>query len=305
MQCVKYPDISAKVCSSSSVIPLYFSCSLTSSSSNLSTSFCSFITHFSANSARASACFSLAVSVLICSLYVFSRVFAFSSATSKDFRLLAATLSSSSSSTILVSPTSARSSAFSRSASHCASFLATSSYVASAASAFSLASFRSFSNPLILFSSSSALLWKTFFARSESSEAVTALSSLPAAATIFSSVFSRSSSKLDTRLLRAFISSSVAARAFSFSSSCRETIPNLSTVRSSSVSSCLALFINSSTSSSPFWARILAALQASSQTSTLSQALSFSTFMACIFFLIASILVQEEDVQSRQGLRVD
>merc|ERR1719260_119615 len=106
MQCVKYPDISAKVCSSSSVIPLYFSCSLTSSSSNLSTSFCSFITDFSANSARASACFSLAVSVLICSLYVFSRVLAFSSATSKDLRLLATTLSSSSSSKILVSPVS-------------------------------------------------------------------------------------------------------------------------------------------------------------------------------------------------------
>ena len=33
----------------------------------------------------------------------------------------------------------------------------------------------------------------------------------------------------------------------------------------------------------------LAALHCSSQTSTLSQALSFSTFIACIFFLIASI----------------
>ena len=35
----------------------------------------------------------------------------------------------------------------------------------------------------------------------------------------------------------------------------------------------------------------LAALHCSSHTSTLSQALSFSTFIACIFFLIASILL--------------
>merc|ERR1719270_1777154 len=67
-------------------------------------------------------------------------------------------------------------------------------------------SFRSFSRPIILFSSSSALLWKTFLARSESSAAVPALSSLATAATIFSSVFSRSSSRPDTRLVRAFIS---------------------------------------------------------------------------------------------------
>merc|ERR1712105_393553 len=46
---------------------------------------------------------------------------------SRDFRLLATTLSSSSNSKILVSPTSALSSAFSRSESHCTSFLETSS----------------------------------------------------------------------------------------------------------------------------------------------------------------------------------
>merc|ERR1719323_1193254 len=100
-------------------------------------------------------------------------------------------------------------------------FLARSDEVASAASAFSLASFRSFSRPMILFSSSSALLWNTFLARSESSAAVPALSSLATAATIFSSVFSRSSSRPETRLVRAFISSSVAASCFSFSSSCK------------------------------------------------------------------------------------
>merc|ERR1712080_714242 len=97
---------------------------------------------------------------------------------------------------------------------------------------FLLASFKSFSSAVILFSSSSALLWKTFLARSESSEADAALSSLLTAATIFSSVFSRSSSSPDTRLLRAFISSSVAASSFSFSSSCRDTIPSFSVVRS-------------------------------------------------------------------------
>merc|ERR1719266_965673 len=87
------PDISAKVASSSSVIALNFSCSLASSSSSLSTSFCSFCTDFSANSARASACFSLAVRVLICSLFAASLWLAFSSDTSRDFRLLASTLS--------------------------------------------------------------------------------------------------------------------------------------------------------------------------------------------------------------------
>merc|ERR1719192_1737228 len=60
--------ISAKVASSSSVMDLYFSCSAASSSSSLSTSFWSFWTDLSANSALASACFSLAVRVLICSL---------------------------------------------------------------------------------------------------------------------------------------------------------------------------------------------------------------------------------------------
>ena len=95
----------------------------------------------------------------------------------------------------------------------------------------------------------------TFLALSESSQAVEALSNLEAAANIFSSVFSKSSSRLDTRLktifvtfvnnncppksltrasgdnlcnrfleqnlnlLRAFISSSVAESCFSFSSS--------------------------------------------------------------------------------------
>merc|ERR1719466_201921 len=157
-----YPDISAKVCSSSSVIALYFSCSLTSSSSSLSTSFCNFWTDLSANSALASACFSLAVRFLICSLYDFSLWFAFSSATSRDFKLLATTRSSSSSSRILVSPASARSSAFSKSESHVASFFAVSSYSASAFSAFSLASLSSFSRAMILFSSSSALFWNTF-----------------------------------------------------------------------------------------------------------------------------------------------
>merc|ERR1712106_64831 len=55
-----YPDISAKVCSSSSVIALYFSCSPTSSSSRRSTSVCNFCTERSENSALASACFNLA-----------------------------------------------------------------------------------------------------------------------------------------------------------------------------------------------------------------------------------------------------
>merc|ERR1711942_582257 len=194
------------------------------------------------------------------------------------------------SSKILVSPTSALSSAFSRSCSHCTSFLETSSYVASAASAFSLASFSSFSKPAILLSSSTALFSKTFFARSESSAAVPALSSLVFAATSFSSVFSRSSSSPETLLLRAFISASAARSDFSFSSSCRLTMPSFSVVRSSSVSNCLALVASSETSSSAFSALSLATLLASSQTSHLSQALSFSTFMACIFFLIASIV---------------
>merc|ERR1719430_2888204 len=67
-------------------------------------------------------CFSLAVRVLICSLLEASLWLAFSSDTSRDFRLLATTLNSSSSSTILISPTSARSSVLSRSASVCTSF---------------------------------------------------------------------------------------------------------------------------------------------------------------------------------------
>merc|ERR1719244_2457233 len=53
----------------------------------------------------------------------------------------------------------------------------------------------SFSKPAILLSSSTALFSKTFLARSESSAAVPALSSLVFAATNFSSVFSRSSSR--------------------------------------------------------------------------------------------------------------
>merc|ERR1719412_2226101 len=66
--------------------------------------------------------FSLAVKVLICSLLEASLWLAFSSETSKDFRLFATTLNSSSSSTILISPTSALSSVLSRSASVCTSF---------------------------------------------------------------------------------------------------------------------------------------------------------------------------------------
>merc|ERR1711890_27354 len=105
----------------------------------------------------------------------------------------------------------------------------------------------------------------------------------------------------ETRLFKEFISSSAEANIFSFSSSWMETRTNLSLVRSSSVSSCLALVISSSTSSSALLARSLAALQASSHLSTLSQALSFSTFMACIFFLMASISLLEslEDERSR------
>merc|ERR1719234_342225 len=110
---------------------------------------------------------------------------------------------------------------------------------------------------MILFSSSSALLWKTFLARSESSAAVPALSSLATAATIFSSVFSRSSSRPDTLLVSAFISSSVAASCFSFSSSCRVAMERRSEVTSSSVSSCLDLITSSSTSSHHFLLSLL------------------------------------------------
>ena len=56
------------------------------------TSIWSFWTDLSANSALASACFSFAVSVLTCSLLAISLWFAFSSDTSRDFRLLATTL---------------------------------------------------------------------------------------------------------------------------------------------------------------------------------------------------------------------
>merc|ERR1712130_923714 len=59
---------------------------------------------------------------------------------------------------------------------------------------------------------------------------------------------------------------------------------------SSSVSSWRALVMSSSTSSSALEALSLAALHCSSQTSTLSHALSFSTFIACIFFLMASMV---------------
>ena len=54
------------------------------------TSFCNFCTDLSANSALASACFSLLVRFLMFSLYDFSRWFAFSSATcpSSSFKLL-------------------------------------------------------------------------------------------------------------------------------------------------------------------------------------------------------------------------
>ena len=53
-----------------------------------------------------------------------------------------------------------------------------------------------------------------------------------------------------TDLFKAFISSSLAASCFSFSSSWRVAMPSFSVVRSSSVSSCLAFVISSSTSSS-------------------------------------------------------
>merc|ERR1711973_12807 len=109
-----YPEHSANVASSSSVMALYFSCSWASSSSSLSTSFWSFWTDLSANSALASACFSLAVRDLICSLQLASLLLAFSSETSKDFKLLATTLNSSSSSIIFISPVSALSSALSK-----------------------------------------------------------------------------------------------------------------------------------------------------------------------------------------------
>ena len=56
----------------------------------------------------------------------------------------------------------------------------------------------------------------------------------------------------DTRLVRAFISSSVAASCFSFSSSCKVAMDKRSAVMSSSVSSCLDLSSSSATSSSPF-----------------------------------------------------
>merc|ERR1711973_734650 len=105
-----YPEHSANVASSSSVMALYFSCSWASSSSSLSTSFWSFWTDLSANSALASACFSLAVRDLICSLQLASLWLAFSSETSRDFKLLATTLNSSSSSIIFISPVSALSS---------------------------------------------------------------------------------------------------------------------------------------------------------------------------------------------------
>merc|ERR1719322_1554106 len=62
---------------------------------------------------------------------------------------------------ILVSPFSALSSALSKSVSHWASFLATSSYLVSASSAFALAFLSSSSKDSILFSSSSHLLAKT------------------------------------------------------------------------------------------------------------------------------------------------
>ena len=59
-----------------------------------------------------------------------------------------------------------------------------------------------------------------------------------------------------TDLFKAFISSSLAASCFSFSSSWRVAMPSFSVVRSNSVSSCLALVISSSTSSSALLARI-------------------------------------------------
>lgn len=59
--------------------------------SSLSTSFCSFLTVFSANSARASASFSLPVRVFSCFLNSSTRWFAFSSDTSRDFRELPTT----------------------------------------------------------------------------------------------------------------------------------------------------------------------------------------------------------------------
>merc|ERR550525_1389315 len=159
----------------------------------------------------------------------------------------------------------------------------------SAASALSLASFSSFSRAEILLSSSPALFSNTFLARSESSAAVPALSSLVLAWVSFSSVFSRSSSRPDTLLLRAFISASAAIRDFSFSSNWRETMASFSVQRSSSVSSCLDLATSSATSSSALAALSLATVLASSAWSVRSQALSFSTFIACIFFLMASM----------------
>ena len=50
-----------------------------------------------------------------------------------------------------------------------------------------------------------------------------------------------------TNLVSAFISSSVAANCFSFSSSCKVAMDNLSEVTSSSVSSCLDFSTSSST----------------------------------------------------------
>merc|ERR1712106_616959 len=189
-----YPDISAKVCSSSSVIALYFSCSPTSASSRRSTSVCNFCTERSENSALASACFNLAERGLICSLWLASLWLAFSSETSRDLRLLATTLNSSSNSTILISPTSALSSALSSSPSTCCNLFATSSYFLSASSAWVLAPFSSSSSLLILSSSWIALLSSTFLIRSLSSAAVAALSSFWVAKRSLSSHFSRSSS---------------------------------------------------------------------------------------------------------------
>merc|ERR1712018_299931 len=173
------------------------------SSSSLSTSFWSFWTDLSANSALASASLHLAVRDRSCSEKDSSFLEAFSSETSRDLRLFPTTLNSSSNSTILDSPVSALSSALSRSASTMANFLATSSYFLSASSAKNLASFNWFSRASILSSSDRERFSSTFLIRSDSSAACEASASFCVAVASLSSDLSRSSSSSWILLFRA------------------------------------------------------------------------------------------------------
>merc|ERR1719239_391095 len=184
-----------RVASISACRILYFSLSATKLSSSLSTSFCNFCTDLSANSARASASVVREERSLSCASNESSLWEAFSSDTSRDFRLFPTTRSSSSSSTIFDSPVSARSSARSRSASTIANLRATSSYFLSASSARNLASFNWFSRASILSSSDRDRFSSTFRMRSDSSAACEASASLVVAVLRRSSDLSRSSSR--------------------------------------------------------------------------------------------------------------